>query len=579
MSRPLKEEIDNLRTRRKGTVGVIGLSSKEVAHLTQIIIHLANNEFHLNDDQSIPDIMAVGINMSSKKGYDEEGLVDQAHLCYDYGCDIIAALGDGCDKEKDFLYYTKQGLEIPVLGVESGKGLEDLARKVLDHAIRMDPEEIRRPSTNYTSPGEEALSTAEELTKLDYTDSLDEALRCVMERNIKFEAVNQGIFMETRAHNGGYPLLETSAQNGGLIAIYGGAGPGASAAFGTKLANKDADFIHFSMNGAPGKLRYEKGGPSYVPHYLNTTGFIGRLIQMTPTLEVTAATPCNTAHKRLPEFLGDTAPHLDIREAVLKELSSKSIDGAPARAIILGTPTTTGVGSPEDGLYQQYIDSHDIDLKLITPSPEQQERITEAIYHIKSGNIEEAREIIISVITQIREAHGDDNLQVILGCTELPNAFLEAKLSIRTPPEEESRDEIRRSMSVTSIESEDIIRRMSVSSSGDLEDYIPLEKGLIDPTTYLADKAAQKEMERLKELGHRHNIKPTREEQKLSEEEKYLEGHKTASKDLAYLEEEERMKKEESDSPVNSPGVSPQNPGRTNVPGRRLITEKPGFRR
>ena len=317
------------------------------------------------------------------------------------------------------------------------------------------------------------------------------------------------------------------------------------------------------MNGAPGKLRYERGGPSYVPHYLKTTDFIGMLIQMTPELEVTAAAPCNTAHKRLPEFLDDTIPHLDIRDAVLRDLAEKSSDSSSARAIILGTPTTTGIGSPEKGLYQQYIDDNGINVELIMPNHDQQDRITEAIYQIKSGNIKEAREIIMSVITQIREALVDDDLEVILGCTELPNAFIKTELGTNTMlKKEELFDEI---------DDHDTRRRMSVSSTGDL-DLIPLEKGLIDPTAYLADEAALKEKQRSKELDHRHNIDPIQEEEKLSEEKKY-------SEDLAYFEEEERIKKEENDSPMNSPGASPKHPGRSGLRERRLITEQEDFRR
>jgi aspartate racemase len=188
----------------------------------------------------------------------------------------------------------------------------------------------------------------------------------------------------------------------------------ASADFCFKLAQTLTPFVHYSANSAPGKHRFETGvGPSYIEHYKNAVNFFD-------SINAThLAIPCNTAHKRLEEFCGDSLfKIIDIRQCVLDEY--QNAEGF----ILLGTKTTTGVGLNEGeiGTYEKLrCEKYPDESNFIVPSLQNQEEIMKAIYRVKAGELEEAKKIILDVVCQTRKEHGD--FLAILGCTELPLVF------------------------------------------------------------------------------------------------------------------------------------------------------------
>jgi aspartate/glutamate racemase len=115
---------------------------------------------------------------------------------------------------------------------------------------------------------------------------------------------------------------------------------------------------------------------------------------------------------------------IDIRQCVLDEYKNAE------NLILLGTKTTTGVGlgEKEIGTYEKLrCEKFSEENSFIVPNPEQQEAVMEAIYNVKAGKFEEAKQIILDVASQIRKKHGD--FPTILGCTELPLIFSELELS------------------------------------------------------------------------------------------------------------------------------------------------------
>lgn len=386
------EEIQALRDKHKPTIGIFGLSSRQVALLNKKLI-IEFNRRGLNDDQHIPDIISVGINT-----HDKEYLKDQAKICLDYGCDILVNT-QNVDGERKLLNEIESELGLKhrrIMNCPDGD-FDAFIKKVVDEALSMPESKIRRPNLN------SATLTAEDLAA-----------------NLKSDKFLRSRRIEERKRHGGYPILEKEASLGGFAGVLGGAGPGASAEMCLKLAEDTTSFIHCSANIAPGKLRFEEGeGPSYIPYYESVIDFFG---QLSPDLFIV---PCNTAHKRLFQYAGESKlPVIDIRKAVIN--GNKDID----QFIILGTPITTGVedSGNVDGLYEEYRKEHFKPLKqFIVPSLALQKLTTEAIYDVKAGEMNLAREKILTIISELRKEHGDEKW-VILGCTELPLPFSDAEL-------------------------------------------------------------------------------------------------------------------------------------------------------
>ena len=389
-----------IKTKHKGTIGIIG-PALNVAKLSRMVV-LHANDLGLDDDQYIPEVIAVGINTN-----DIKFLTDEARLCSDYGCDLIA-FANKITGAESFKKALEDELSIPVFGCGAGsidEQLEILAKNIVDYSIRVDVASIRRPVLSYRSE-EDPFIVADNV----FVDNLQRLRR-----------------LEDRADHGGYPVLKkATGTSGRFVGVLGGSGPLTSADFTCKLAANGVPFVHCSINSAPGRLIFEQGeGPSYIPHYANVINFFNT-ISSNPIV-----IPCNTAHKRLEEFCesGGIEKVIDIRTSALD--SNKRSN----QFILLGTPTTTGVGTKyeSDGIYEEYRKKEYPYLRpFIVPDEAQQERVTEAIFLAKAGELGRAKEIIEEVVGQIRERSPRyKDMPAILGCTELPLPFAEMELSLK----------------------------------------------------------------------------------------------------------------------------------------------------
>jgi len=395
------EELRVLQTKHKATIGIAGLDPNKVAELTKLIIAMGL-KIGLSDDQHFPEIIAVGIDPEG----DPNKMRDQIHFCADQGCDVIAVTNtiklDGVDR----------GLE-----VVCGDDLEAIAKEVLLKALdKADP--IRPKQCGFSAEELLVLGKTEEAAIMEAV-SADYALR---ESRVK-----------ARQAVGGYSFLEKVRHNLPVTGILGGAGPEASATFAAMLAHKAVPFIHFSVNSAPGKHRFEvEGGSSYIPHYAAIASMMNLL-----SLD-RIAVPCNTAHKRLNEYLpqplaGHQLKLVDIREGALNAALKKRAKGT-SEIILFGTSATTGVNLPkeregEKGVYAIFLETKqgdDLPPVLLVPNAEEQDLITEAIYNVKAGKYDEAKSKILAVIFSMRERFPE--CPIILGCTELPLPFSAVEL-------------------------------------------------------------------------------------------------------------------------------------------------------
>lgn len=376
----------DLKWKWKGTIGIISLNPIEAANLNKGIIDYGNS-IGLVDDQHFPEILAVGI-----KSGDIRHLADQAKLCYDFGCDVVAiAQTIGETKLNEDL--AKNISPVPVFAIKTNP--KDFAKELCDHVIKLS--KTRRPNLIF-----------------DLQSTNEKEIRANLEedKESRTKRINQSKKYNRRSP---YATLQD-----GFVGVIGGAGPLASADFCFKLAQDKTPFVHYSVNSAPGKHRFEtEGGPSYIQHYENAVDFFDSINA------TNLAIPCNTAHRRLKEFCHDSLEKVvDIRQSVFE--TNKNSEGF----ILLGTNATTGVGldSGKIGTYEKLRSEKYSKVKeFVVPNEENQAKIMDAIYDVKAGDFTVAKEKIMSVITEIRKIHG--NLPVILGCTELPLAnFVELEL-------------------------------------------------------------------------------------------------------------------------------------------------------
>lgn len=380
----------------KGTIGITGFNPVQVAKLNKYIIEYGNS-IGLTDDQHFPEIIAVGI-----KNKDPRYLVDQIYFCDDFGCDIIAVIG-------------VSGTPLEVRGqseIMTSKGkddleLQDLARQVLDQSIAI--------SSSRKSDGS---SYCRRPDLLSYDGSSLELNPQLLE-NLELDKFLRTKRINDRKDHGGYPILDRPENR--FVFVAGGAGPLASQDFFSELTSTLTPSIHWSQSSAPGKQRFEiKTGPSYIPHYRMMMDFAEEIGATCITI------PCNTTHGRLREFCSPRALEMvvDIRKSVIED--NRNASGL----ILLGTNRTIGMGLEEGqvGAYEQCRqDFYPRERPFFTPDETQQTKIMSAIYDVKAGRVEEAKEKILEVVGEMRGSRGD--FPVLLACTELPLAgFDESEL-------------------------------------------------------------------------------------------------------------------------------------------------------
>lgn len=377
-----------LQKKHKGTIGIIGTNPVRVAKLNEEIVRYCNT-IGLNRDQQIPEIIAIGIPTTNKKF-----LQDQAKICSDFGCDILAITeSEGGDTN------FRSSISDLLMQIQFGSDLSELAKTVVDLATSV--ERPRRDNLVFSSSQLSDI-TGEEMKELDQNFQRD-----ISERNARIA--------DSKRH-GGYPILKLDK----FVGILGGGGPMASAQFATKLAENGNFFVHYSCSSAPGKIEFETGvGPDYVQRYAAATRYFESIEASVLTI------PCNTAHEHLEEFCNPSLlPAADIRKATLDRVTGQSI--------LLGTAGTTGVGlTPKrEGTYPKFLRENGGGLRreFILPNEDQQLTVMAAIVDVKAGKYEDAKTKILEVIGNLRSVPSNKSLPVILACTELPLVFTPIEL-------------------------------------------------------------------------------------------------------------------------------------------------------
>jgi len=125
------------------------------------------------------------------------------------------------------------------------------------------------------------------------------------------------------------------------------------------------------------------------------------------------AIPCNTAHYFLSRLRPEvTIPILDMIEETYESIRARA--GDVRRAGLLATRGTIG-----SGVYGKAFARHGVE--IVVPEASDQERLQQAIFQIKAGTYDRARQDVFEQIGSTLVAAGAG--VVILGCTEIPLGF------------------------------------------------------------------------------------------------------------------------------------------------------------
>ena len=202
------------------------------------------------------------------------------------------------------------------------------------------------------------------------------------------------------------------------IGILGGMGPEATADLFLRIirlvpASRDQDHprvIIDSNSQIPDRTAAIKGeGPSPLPALIETA------LNLQRAGAQLIAMPCNSAHYWYDEIArAVSVPVLHMIRLTAQAASSalrQHPDKQAGPVLLLAT-----TGTVQSGLYRQAFD--ELGLKLVTPSPERQAQVMEAIYRVKAGKPASARPLALEVVAA--EVERLNPSAVVLGCTELP---------------------------------------------------------------------------------------------------------------------------------------------------------------
>ena len=200
------------------------------------------------------------------------------------------------------------------------------------------------------------------------------------------------------------------------LGILGGMGPAASAEFITRLiqqtpARCDQEHIPFVLWNDPRtpdrSTSLRNGDDRPLPY----------LIEGVQALKFSGcdliAIPCNTAHFWYSELSRLNVKIIHIVDSVADALRAVNVTGTIG---VMGTHATV-----ELGLYQYMLNKSGWD--CITPTKEEMNNLVQpAIDLIKSGNIEEAHPMLMTVVKSLIDRGAK---AVVLGCTEIPLSIKE----------------------------------------------------------------------------------------------------------------------------------------------------------
>jgi len=200
-----------------------------------------------------------------------------------------------------------------------------------------------------------------------------------------------------------------------VVGIIGGMGPEATVDLMTKIiratpAKIDQEHIRLLVDNnpqVPSRVEAimgqgESPGPMMAKMAVNLEKWGAELL----------AIPCNTAHFYINEiFEVVKIPVINMIDETIKVLLKDNVKDVA----VLATTATL-----KTKLYEKKI--LEAGINLFVPSPTYQEKVMKAIFGIKSGNFVEGRKFNKEIINHVLEKGAS---AAILGCTELPIAFVE----------------------------------------------------------------------------------------------------------------------------------------------------------
>ncbi|MEW6522519.1 MAG: amino acid racemase [Bacillota bacterium] len=198
----------------------------------------------------------------------------------------------------------------------------------------------------------------------------------------------------------------------GIIGVLGGMGPEATADLFCKIiratpSQKDQDHLRVLVDcnpAIPDRTQYILGlGPDPFP-----------LLQATALNLVRAGAsflviPCNTAHyfhRALQESI--PIPVLHIMEETASHIA-RTWPWVRTAGLLAST------GTVQTGLYTQALEA--VGVRVLTPASAAQAAVMDAIYQVKAGWHQNARQLCAAAMHQLL---GEGAEVMILGCTELP---------------------------------------------------------------------------------------------------------------------------------------------------------------
>ena len=209
-----------------------------------------------------------------------------------------------------------------------------------------------------------------------------------------------------------------------VVGILGGMGPEATVDFFREIirltpAQKDQDHIPVVIHSDPRVPERTQailsGGEDPTPYLVE-----GALILERAGAGIIAV-PCNTAHYFLKQVQSKVGiPILNMIEETY--LSLKKSIGAADSVGLLATK-----GTVLSGVYRDVFSRHG--MTVLVPEAEDQETMQNAIFQIKAGTYDRARQDVFERIGSSLVSSGAQ--AVILGCTEIPLGFDEKRATYR----------------------------------------------------------------------------------------------------------------------------------------------------
>ncbi|RXI38443.1 aspartate racemase [Clostridium tetani] len=199
-----------------------------------------------------------------------------------------------------------------------------------------------------------------------------------------------------------------------IVGIIGGMGPKATVDLYNKIvdytdASSDQDHLHVVIDGnakIPDRTSYILG---------NGKSPLDELVKTGERLKNAGADflimPCNTAHYFYDELYEKlNMPFINMIEEVGKYIVTKH---GKIKVGLLGT-----LGTYQGKVYERYC--KELGLDIIIPSKEVRQKVSDAVYIVKSGQRNFTKEFAMDMLKEFDEK---DVNAVILGCTELPLIF------------------------------------------------------------------------------------------------------------------------------------------------------------